>query len=168
LTRKRLIEHEVMKPNHGMPLIIRTHHPRTLLQINIQLIETVDHTDTTSLLPVCINAATLALIDAGTPLKNVLVATTVECDRMEEGGKIRSRHVVAFTNDGSCVFADSVGCFDEDEFARAVDWGRKACMLTGEGPDLSMGGTAEDLQVGEVVRKAIEGKASRDMKWREL
>ena len=154
------------------PLIVAGHHPRTLVQINIQIVEAADHTDATVLLPACLNAATLALVDAGTPLTSVLVATTVA-----DGAG--SRHVLAFTKAGRCVFAQSSGQFDEAGLLRAVEAGRVQCALLDGGGDVAMagagssgagaaaGGDGNGEAVGAVMRRAIERKVLGDMKWRQ-
>lgn len=167
-TRERALESRLLAALS--PLIIRTHHPRTLLQINIQLVEAADHTDATAILPVCINAATLALVDAGTPLAGVLVATTVFLDATGQvveglvpGG---SRHVLGFAKAGRCVFTESMGAFDEAGFARAVEKGRGECAIAARGSgEMEVEGADT---VGLVVRRAIEDKVKGDMRWREV
>ncbi|KAF8253842.1 ribosomal protein S5 domain 2-like protein [Wilcoxina mikolae CBS 423.85] len=160
-TRERALESRIISALS--PLILRTYHPRTLLQIAVQLVEAEDHSDTTAILPVCLNAATLALIDAGTPLASVLIATTVFLDA-DEGGNGGSKHVLAYAKGGRCVFAESIGSFDEAEFARAVEEGRRECALDArEDVDMDRKET-----VGMVVRRVIEKKVEADMRWKEL
>ncbi|KAA8914509.1 ribosomal protein S5 domain 2-type protein [Sphaerosporella brunnea] len=164
-TRERALESRLLAALS--PLIILTHHPRTLLQINIQIVEAADHTDAIALLPVCINAATLALIDAGTPLKSVLVATTVLLDAEGQvvGEKVKggSRHVLGFVRDGKCVFVESMGAFDEKAFGNAVQKGMSECALDA-GDAMEVDGAET---VGMVIRHAVEKKVGLDMRWRE-
>jgi exosome complex component RRP46 len=165
-TRERALESRLLAALS--PLVIRTHHPRSLLQINVQIVEATDHTDAVALLPVCINAATLALIDAGTPLKSVLVATTVllgeDGEVVKESVNGGSRHVLGFVKDGKCVFVESVGTFDEKAFGNAVQEGMRECALELE--DM-MEVDAGAKTVGMVVRRAVEQKVGKDMRWRE-
>ena len=164
-TRERALESLLLSALS--PLIIRTYHPRTLLQINLQIVEAADHTDATALLPVCINAATLALIDAGMPMKSVLVATTVfldEAGEVAEEGKAGSRHVLGYTRAGECVFVESLGSFDERGFGNAVQWGMGECAM---GDDEGMDVDGKGATVGMVVRRAVERKVAGDMRWKE-
>ena len=155
-TRERVLESRVLAALS--PLIVAGHHPRTLVQINIQIVEAVDHTDATALLPACLNAATLALVDAGIPLTSVLVATTV-------ADGVGSKHVLAFTKAGRCVFAQSSGRFNEAGLLRAVEEGRVRCALLDAGGDMADTGSGET--VGVVMRRAIERKVLGDMRWRQ-
>jgi len=176
-TRERLLESCLLAALS--PLILQSHHPRTLLQINIQLVEASDHTDTTALLPACINAAVLALIDAGSPLGGVLVATSLFFDakgslvEREDAEKVKvwrkggSRHILGFVErrgKRECVFADSQGEFDEAIYRRAVQVGQQECAVK-QGEDVVMEDKLEET-VGIVVRRAIEKKVEADMRWR--
>lgn len=118
----------------------------------------------------CINAATLALVDAGTPLAGVLVATTVFLDAdgqvAADADVAGSRHVLGFAKSGRCVFAESLGEFDEAAFARAVEAGRSGCAI-GK-PDEGAMEVEGAETVGLVVRRAIENKVKTDMRWSEL
>jgi ribonuclease PH len=131
----------------------------------VQIVEAADHTDAITLLPVCINAAILALIDAGAPLKSVLVATTVflgeDGEVVQEKVKGGSRHVLGFVKDGKCVFVESMGAFDEKAFGNAVQAGMTECALEQEDTDMEGWET-----VGMAVRKAVEAKVGADMRWR--
>jgi len=93
---------------------------------------------------------------------SVLVATTVFLDA-DEGGNGGSRHMLAFAKGGRCVFAESIGSFDEAGFARAVEEGRRECALDAR-EDVDMDGKET---VGMVVRRAVEQKVKGDMRWRE-
>lgn len=151
-TRERALEARLLSAIS--PVIIRSHHPRMCIQINIQLVEAEDHSDTTAILPAVINATMLALVDAGTPVNGILVSTLVET----EGG----RHVLAFEK-GRCVLAESQGEFEMEELEQAVKEGGRRCTIE---KDEEMMETDEQT-VGMAIREAIEKKVKMDMRWRE-
>ncbi|PWW72351.1 hypothetical protein C7212DRAFT_286812 [Tuber magnatum] len=135
------------------PLIIRTVHPRTLLQITLQIIQheqvSVAHTLHT-LLASAVVVVVLALVDAGVPMKGMLAAAFVE-----EANR-SAAHVFGYAVTGGgggpgegLVFVESDGAFDEKEFVEASEIGRKKC-----------------LEVGELMKDWIRGKVGRDMKYR--
>ncbi|KAI5797651.1 ribosomal protein S5 domain 2-type protein [Geopyxis carbonaria] len=149
------------------PLIHTTHHPRTLIQLNFQIITTASPA---TLLSACINAGTLALVDSGCPLKGLLVATTVYLNAdgnvvTKDAGRGGSSHVLAFMGD-NLVFVESQGRFEESQLEGAVVQGKWECRVENEnGEDVGMDGT--EKRVGEVVREAVDRKIKRDMRWSE-
>ncbi|KAI5818888.1 ribosomal protein S5 domain 2-type protein [Pyronema omphalodes] len=151
-TRERALEARLLSAIS--PIIIRSHHPRMCIQINIQLVEAEDHSDTTAILPAVVNAAMLALIDAGTPVNGVLVSTLVE----SESG----RHVLAFEK-GRCVLVESQGEFDIEDLEKAVKEGGRRCSIEKDEGTMDI----DEQTVGMVIREAIEKKVKMDMRWRE-
>ncbi|KAJ2808594.1 exosome non-catalytic core subunit rrp46 [Coemansia furcata] len=129
-------------------------HPRTLVQIVIQLREGDGSVDSAA-----INATTLALVDAGIPLKCMITAatcavlfddTTVVDPTQEEIDAARSTHTFAFasgSNDRGPLYVDSRGEFTMDEYSHCYDM----CTLATE-------------RVLAFMRTAIEGKVTKEAK----
>ncbi|ORX80457.1 ribosomal protein S5 domain 2-like protein [Basidiobolus meristosporus CBS 931.73] len=102
-------------------------HPRTLIQMNAQVLW-----DDGCVLATAINAVTLALIDAGIPVKNIISASTCLIDG--EGQLVidptlkeletpsSSIHTFAFdsTTQG-VVFSESIGSYSEDDYFRCLE-----------------------------------------------
>ncbi|RPB01043.1 ribosomal protein S5 domain 2-like protein [Choiromyces venosus 120613-1] len=137
------------------PLILRTMHPRTLLQITLQIIQH-EHASSAhalhTLLASAIVVAMLALVDAGVPMKAMLAAAFVE------DASAGAAHVFGYTITGAeseggpgegLVFVESDGVFDGKGFVEASEVGRKKC-----------------LEIGELMKDWVRGKAERDMRYR--
>ncbi|KAJ1966106.1 exosome non-catalytic core subunit rrp46 [Dipsacomyces acuminosporus] len=131
--------------------IVAQLHPRTLIQINIQLREGDGSVDAAA-----INATTLALVDTGVPLKSMVTAAT--CAVLKDGGVVVdptqeecdsavSTHTFAFANNDQSgpVYVDSRGEFTMEEHNRCYD----LCAKTAE-------------RIAAFMRTAIEGKISKE------
>ncbi|KAJ2168163.1 exosome non-catalytic core subunit rrp46 [Coemansia sp. RSA 551] len=126
-------------------------HPRTLVQINVQLCQGDGSVDAAA-----INATTLALIDAGIPLRAMVAAATciVRPDHsiivdptQEEADSALSTHTFAFSNlqSNSPAYVDSRGEFSLDEY--------NACY------DMCMAAVDRTLAF---MRTAVEGKILKE------
>ncbi|KAI8326388.1 ribosomal protein S5 domain 2-like protein [Martensiomyces pterosporus] len=126
-------------------------HPRTLVQINIQLRESDGSVDSAA-----INATTLALVDTGIPLKSMVAAATcavladgsvVVDPTQEECERAASTHTLAFANNDSAgpVYVDSRGQFTMEEYNKCYD----LCAATTE-------------RVVAFMRTAIEGRIEKE------
>ncbi|KAJ2614537.1 exosome non-catalytic core subunit rrp46 [Coemansia sp. RSA 1365] len=134
-------------------LILGQLHPRTLVQINIQVRQADGAVDAAA-----INAATMALVDAAIPLHSIVGAATcavlesgavVVDPNQEEADQARSIHTLAFENKttGSPAYVDSRGDFTMDEYNRCYD----LCATSVE-------------RVLAFMRSAIESKVSKEAK----
>ncbi|KAJ2714192.1 exosome non-catalytic core subunit rrp46 [Coemansia spiralis] len=127
-------------------------HPRTLVQINIQVRQNDGLVEAAA-----INAATLALVDAGIPLRTMVAAATcavlpggaiVVDPTQEEAVGAQSVHTFAFAGsagDDEPVYADSRGDFGQDEYSACYD-----LCATAAGRVLAF------------MRSAVEGKVAKE------
>ncbi|KAJ1735107.1 exosome non-catalytic core subunit rrp46 [Coemansia biformis] len=126
-------------------------HPRTLVQINVQVRQ-----DDGAVEAAAINAATLALVDAGIPLRTMVAAATcavlpggaiVVDPTLEEAAGAQSVHTFAFGGDtaGGPLHVDSRGDFAMDEYNACYD----ICATTAE-------------RVLAFMRSAVEGKIAKE------
>ncbi|KAJ2805582.1 exosome non-catalytic core subunit rrp46 [Coemansia guatemalensis] len=134
-------------------LILAQLHPRTLVQINIQVRQADGAVDAAA-----INAATMALVDAAIPLHSMVAAATcavlesgeiVVDPNQEEADQARSIHTLAFENKTTegPAYVDSRGDFTMDEYNRCYD----LCATSAE-------------RVLAFMRSAIESKISKEAK----
>ncbi|KAJ3024166.1 Exosome component 5 [Thoreauomyces humboldtii] len=147
-TTERLYERIVRETLEAS--ILTALHPRTLIRITLQVL-----TDDGGILSTALNAAILALVDAGIPLRSLPAAVTCMMDRegvlfldpttVEVEGS-QSSHVFVFDDAGEGTLANvSTGAFTMDEYTNCYD----QC--------LSAAATLQSL-----FRSSIEGKVVRE------
>lgn len=177
-TREKYLESRLLSALK--PIILRSNHPRTLIQIVVQVVQSAGVEDnavaTLLLLAPALNAAVLALLDAGVPLKSVLAATTVAFlkgsgelmvePELEDLKNATSKHVLAFTSTGQLGFVESEGEFEYEDFERVVEAGRNICSAKGEGNDDDTKMDTGGQGVGELIRKVVREKVQKDLRWR--
>ncbi|KAI9350043.1 exosome component 5-like protein [Zopfochytrium polystomum] len=135
-TRERLYERVIHSTMENA--IVTASFPRTAIQIVLQVMS-----DDGSVLPVAMNAACLALVDAGVPLKSMVAA--VECAYNAEGELMLdpnaqelesavSTHVYAFDNINphTTLCNLSTGAFKQQEFAKAFEMSQMAAAKVHE------------------------------------
>lgn len=161
-TKERLLESQLLSAI--APSIRLDNYPRTCIQLNIQTISLGAQKkggsvreEPSTVLSTAINAATLALLDAGTAMRYVVLATDVV---VKEG----SRHTLAFSTGGELVFVDSQGRFEEGELEEAVKRGREECRILVEEDEMEVDQESGKGRVGEIVRKVVEGKVGRELR----
>ncbi|KAJ2725804.1 exosome non-catalytic core subunit rrp46 [Coemansia sp. Benny D115] len=124
-------------------------HPRTLIQINLQVRE-----DDGSAVSAAINATTMALVDAGVAMRFMVAAATCAVVRgellvdpvAEEIKEATAVHTFAFTKDSADpVYIDSRGEFTMEEYNKCQD----LCALAAD-------------RILAFMRTAIEGKVTKE------
>ncbi|KAI9503615.1 ribosomal protein S5 domain 2-type protein [Coemansia spiralis] len=142
--------------------ILAQMHPRTLIQINIQAREDDGSADAAA-----INATTMALVDAGVPLRDMVAAAScavladgaaVVDPTLEEAAAAQSVHTFAFAGSDigragsggasgstSPVYVDSRGDFSVADYDRCYD----LCLRSAQ-------------RVLAFMRTAIEGKIAKE------
>ncbi|KAJ3124104.1 Exosome component 5 [Nowakowskiella sp. JEL0407] len=127
-TKERIYEKTIRETFSAS--ILSALHPRTSIQITIQVLS-----EDGSILATAINAVSLALIDAGLPLKSVL--GSIMCAITDDGDLIldpldseihnsKSTHTFAFDNiSGDLIMCESDGLFTEDEYFLCLE----ACKI---------------------------------------
>ncbi|CAB4401319.1 ribosomal protein S5 domain 2-like protein [Rhizophagus irregularis] len=96
-------------------------HPRTQIQIVSQVM-----VDDGSIIAAAINATTMALIDAGIPMKDIVAAVSCVINKddqilldptLQEMENIKSVHTFAFNKTtSSLLFCESLGLFTDDQY----------------------------------------------------
>ncbi|KAJ8103857.1 ribosomal protein S5 domain 2-type protein [Lipomyces tetrasporus] len=138
------------------PVIALELHPRTLIQIVVQIVQSGDtKTLNTIALSASINATYMALLDAGVPVRSTVSATSIVCYGTSsiQGGlttgvlidptrpelekiekDITSVHTIAYELKGGQIerllLSESVGTFTEDEVFECYDTAAKVCEET--------------------------------------
>ncbi|KAF2153919.1 hypothetical protein K461DRAFT_320122 [Myriangium duriaei CBS 260.36] len=125
--------------------VILTHlHPRSLIQITLQILSTPSD-ETTShipLLPPLISALTPALLHSSLPLATTPLSVLIALPKSGEATpypstkQIReaaSVHAFAFGAEGEVLLAESEGRFTGDEWEAATGKAREVCLGSGAG-----------------------------------
>ncbi|RKP15373.1 ribosomal protein S5 domain 2-type protein [Piptocephalis cylindrospora] len=126
-TRSRVVEGSIRGALESLCLLGQ--YPRTLIQVAIQGVATEG-----AELATAANAATLALMDAGIPMKTLFLTTS--CAVMEgfdqaghlildpsseEAKEATSVHTVGFDGSGQVVLLSSVGDFTQEQLLEAIE-----------------------------------------------
>ncbi|AET37492.1 exosome non-catalytic core subunit RRP46 Ecym_1249 [Eremothecium cymbalariae DBVPG len=158
-TREKLLEERIRAA--VTPMVETFLHPRQLCQITFQALKSVgqySHMELNS----AINAAFLALIDAGIPLKSVFTSVTVSVD--EDGRKFvnpdvnrlqtaKSVSTVAFkisTGNNTLLLLHSDGSFDESTLFGVLELAEQECV-----------------RLSKEFRKLIAEKLGKDFIWKQ-
>ncbi|SCW01864.1 LAFE_0E08966g1_1 [Lachancea fermentati] len=164
-TREKLMEDQI----RGVltPVLVRYLYPRQLCQVCFQILESGEPEQEHSVkeLNCCINAAYLALIDAGIALKSsfssVCMAVLPQSSEIvvnpvtQQLQQSNSTHLVAIqVGQGgqkaeSVLLAESNGSFDQQLFLDVLSTGEKEC-----------------IKVALELRKIVENKIQKDFVWR--
>ncbi|CAO3627871.1 unnamed protein product [Mucor hiemalis] len=146
-TKEKLME-SVLRTTFE-PVILGGMMPRTLVQIVVQVIK-----DEGSVLSAAVNAITIALLDAGIPMKHMAAAITVMVDQHNELvldpvtaeiEEAKSVHTFSFDNANTLLLSDSEGVFSEEEYFSSHD-------LAGEAIE----------KVHGFLRVAVESKKNKE------
>ncbi|GAO47148.1 ribosomal protein S5 domain 2-like protein [Saitoella complicata NRRL Y-17804] len=141
------------------PIIRAQLHPRTHIQITIQIISAPPSPDgSVHVLAAGINAACMALMDAGIPMSSTISAVAIGVDeqtgaisRIEDVNSARSTHVICYENvHKQLVLCESLGDFSDEEFFGCLEAAREGCE-----------------EVYERMREGIREKVERNEVWKQ-
>ncbi|OJD30611.1 exosome complex subunit rrp46 [Diplodia corticola] len=165
-------------------VILVRNHPRTLIQVTLQVL-TVPEGDAAddrsrssilSILPALLQASVLALVSASIPLSTTFSATLLAASStndiitnpsVKDLAQASSLHVFAFAPKGDLLLAESEGKFDLRTWDALHDAAARICCATGdevEGMEVD-GKEAENLH--SVLKDAVSLKVHREQSWKE-
>ncbi|BAO41086.1 exosome complex component RRP46 [Kluyveromyces marxianus] len=166
-TREKLVEDQVRAVL--TPVLARYLHPRQLVQICFQVLEAGERVEyTVKEVSVCVNAAILALIDAGVPMLSMGCGTSLGI--LRENGQIivnpsfeqleqcESVHVCCLelgtdveknVEVRNVLLLDSVGSFSETQLFQVLEAGEKEC-----------------IRLYTEMRQTAKEKVARDFIWK--
>ena len=169
------------------PIILRSNHPRTLIQMSIQIVQSADEDSNSAmmLLSPALNAASLALMDAGVPLKCMLSSTTIALigsnvvihPGVKDVKRADSVHVFAFglvrwfdsgrsfKKGMELAFLESQGRFDIEDLETIGELAKNLCSWK-EQEDMLLEGS-EGERIGELMQEWVREKIERDLRYRE-
>ncbi|KAL8786906.1 MAG: hypothetical protein Q9213_002537 [Squamulea squamosa] len=171
-------------------VILVSAHPRTLIQITLQVVATPNESSVLnnlhqsasnlSLLPALLQSSILALLSTSLPLNMTLTSTLVAVSRSGElvtGPLIKamkeptSLHVLAFSSHGELLVAESEGAFDMDIWDQVYSKAEKLCRGSetsnmAETDDVDMEPSESD-SLENSLRGIIERKTVRDQRWKQ-
>ncbi|KAI9802987.1 MAG: hypothetical protein M1825_002220 [Sarcosagium campestre] len=158
-------------------VILVQNHPRTLIQIILQITGTPERkgrsvaTPDLAILPSLLLSSMLALMSASIGLSTTLMAVYVvlasdgNCivdPTALQDAEASSRHAFAFTSLGSVVLAESEGNFDLGQWEAALSQARASC-LHAPGSTLQVDGQSS---VEESLRGFMQAKVAKDGEWK--
>ncbi|KAF2774201.1 hypothetical protein EJ03DRAFT_322789 [Teratosphaeria nubilosa] len=161
-------------------------HPRMMVQVALQQVGGEGRGkgkrawEDVSLLPGLVNAAVLALVDAGIPMGGMVSAVLVGMDSSgrisrdpvkADMGKNKSVHAFAFNQHGDMLLNESVGVFSMEEWNSMAEEAEKACVS-------ALGKGSEDYAMEDVgvslsepgrgwLRAELEEMAVEGTRWKE-
>ncbi|KAI9830129.1 MAG: hypothetical protein M1819_005806 [Sarea resinae] len=169
-------------------LILVQNHPRTLIQITLQITGAPEYdaaatkalqaSSGLSMLPALLQAATLALLSASIPLAmtltSALVAVSPSGDVIHDPDprqleKASSIHVLGFSSHGELLVAESEGTFSLQLWDRVFEDTKPICCgdsLAG-GADVTRMDTDDAADLQGFMRGAVRDKVERDQRWKQ-
>jgi len=168
------------------PIILRSNHPRTLIQVTIQIVQSADEDpNAMMLLSPALNAASLALMDAGVPLKCMLSSTTIALigrdvvihPEVKDVKRADSVHVFAFglarwfdsgrsfKKGMELAFLESQGRFDIEDLETIGELAKNLCSWN-EQEEMLLDGSGDE-RIGELMQEWVREKIERDLMYRK-
>ncbi|CAD0089085.1 unnamed protein product [Aureobasidium vineae] len=159
--------------------IILTHmHPRTLIQLTLQIVNTPEQENTLpasfalSPLPALLNASIFSLLSASIPMSNTFTSTLLAVSSsgdlsINPAPKVllsaSSTHVFAFSSTGNLVLDLSEGEFDLDTWEKAHDKAKEECCKEQLSEDAMEEGKPS-LQ--GFVERVVEARVEKERAWK--
>lgn len=165
-------------------IVLTKLHPRTLIQITLQLLTTPDNGSTSapvpqyashlSALPHLLHAALLVLLNANIPLSKTYTVALVGTDDngrtviwpdIKTMESLAAAHVVALSSKGETLLLESEGDFSIEDFRNAAAVARTLCLDVKDGETDMQIDTAMPLQMW--LRRLLEQQIKTANQWRE-
>ncbi|KAG9821178.1 hypothetical protein KCU98_g14504, partial [Aureobasidium melanogenum] len=159
--------------------IVLTHmHPRTLIQLTIQIVNTPEQENTLpasfalSPLPALLNASMLSLLSASIPMSSTFTSTLLAVSSSGDLSinpapnvllSAASAHVFAFSSTGNLVLNLSEGEFDMDIWEKAHDKAKEGCCKEQLSEDAMEDGKPS-LQV--FTERVVEASVDKQRAWK--
>lgn len=161
-TREALIEDRL----HSLlgSIILKHLYPRSLIQMVVQVLESGESRRNNVLeLAAAINAATVALIDAGVPVNGLITSTSIAIDdsdqlvlwpTAEQLKTAISTHCIAYEivagQPDRLLLCESTGLFTKEQFLQCLDAALPECV-----------------RLYNVIREAIGRQLQKDFVWKD-
>ncbi|KAI9842896.1 MAG: exosome non-catalytic core subunit rrp46 [Sclerophora amabilis] len=170
-------------------VVLTQNHPRTLIQVTLQITTTPENDSASSqlaqgnsnlpILPCLLQASVFALLSASIPLSTTFTSTILVADptgkvimspSAHDLDQATSRHVLAFSPKGDLLVAESEGNFSLGTWEDVFDCGRAICCAPkGPGADDDDGmkmDTGDEETMEGVLRRVMEEQTARDQRWK--
>ncbi|KAI9680313.1 MAG: hypothetical protein M1829_001199 [Trizodia sp. TS-e1964] len=181
--RERLLESILLATLRHM--IIKQNHPRSLIQVSLQVCSMPDmsspdvanpqFSSNVLVLPALIQAAMLGLLSAAIPLSTTATATIVAADKSgnlvqdpspDAIRKAVSVHVMAFNSEEKLILSESKGAFGYGEWSTAFELCKRTCCETSKDVDMDTG-EVQTYSLQAYLRHELQKQIGRDMQWKE-
>ncbi|KAL8801821.1 MAG: hypothetical protein Q9200_006812 [Gallowayella weberi] len=171
-------------------IILTSAHPRTLIQIILQVVATPGENIATgdlhqsasnlSLLPALLQTSILALLSTSLPMTMTLTSTLIAVSRSgellaepspEALEEATSAHVLSFSSHGELLVAESEGAFDIHTWDQIYGKAEHLCRSRStrdqyQAEEVNMD-SSEPMSLEDSLRNIIEEKAAREQRWKE-
>ncbi|KAI9760234.1 MAG: exosome non-catalytic core subunit rrp46 [Geoglossum simile] len=168
-------------------VILTQNHPRTLIQVTLQVIRMPDggipnskkgyYLSPLQILPALLQTSLLALLSASIPLSTIFTTSLVSIARNDVPAinpspqdlqHARSTHVVTFSAEGNLLVAESLGDFTINDWEQVLGMASQAArsereFQRGTDGDVMM---VDDAREGS-LRDFVRNKTEKDQKWKE-
>ncbi|SLM41014.1 Ribosomal protein S5 domain 2-type fold [Lasallia pustulata] len=168
-------------------IILVQNHPRTLIQVTLQVTATPPNdsafgrlpqaASNLPILPALLQTTILALLSTSLPLSMTLSSTIVAVTSTkniiqdpfpQQLRKAASVHVLAFSSQRDLLVAESEGVFDVDIWERVFEEGKRICVGDESGEDDSDAmDTGNNSGLQGVLRDVVGEKVNNDQRWKE-
>ncbi|KAI4245642.1 MAG: hypothetical protein L6R40_002443 [Gallowayella cf. fulva] len=171
-------------------VILVSAHPRTLIQITLQVTATQAESATSTgfhqsasnlpLLPALLQSSILALLSTSLPLTVTLTSTLIAVSRSgelvaEPSAKAlkeaASLHVLGFSSHGELLVAESEGTFDIDTWDQVYVKAEQVCRGSSTRGEKQSDESNMDLSkpncLEDSLRNVMEEKAAREQRWKD-
>ncbi|MCJ1470663.1 exosome non-catalytic core subunit rrp46 [Pseudocyphellaria aurata] len=168
--------------------VVVTAHPRTLIQVTLQVIATQEEDSASGvlpqaasniqLLPALLQTSMLALLSTSIPLSQTFTSTLVVVDphgrlvpdpSAQQVHSASSVHVFAFSSRGDLLLVESEGSFDLAVWEQVVEQARQIC-LGGEAADRDRDIASMDapgpLSLQNVMRNTMQERMVKEQRWK--
>ncbi|KAI4128807.1 MAG: hypothetical protein LQ338_002559, partial [Usnochroma carphineum] len=186
--RERHLESIVKKALREVILV--SAHPRTLIQITLQVVSTPaegsgsgglhQSASNISLLPALLQSSMLALLSTSLPLCKTLTSTIVAVSPSGELSgepsahavkEALSLHILGFSSHGELLVAESEGAYDVDIWEQVFDRAQSICRGSEAGApdgtgDVNMDSSEQD-SLESSLRHGIAEKTATEQRWKE-
>lgn len=170
-------------------IIVVTAHPRTLIQVTLQVIATQEEDSISGvlppaasniqLLPALLQTSILALLSTSIPLSQTLTSTLIVVDpygklvqdpSAKQIHSASSVHVLAFSSHGDLLLVESEGSFGIDAWEEVVEKASYIChgaeAADNDSDHASMDPTGQ-LSLESVMKNTMQERTAKEQRWRE-
>ncbi|MCJ1348669.1 exosome non-catalytic core subunit rrp46 [Peltigera leucophlebia] len=169
-------------------IIVVEAHPRTLIQVTLQVVSTQEEDSTfgalhqaasnIQILPALLQTAVLALLSSSIPLSMIVTSTLIGVDAfgkliidpsVKEVHLASSIHVVAYSSQGDLIVIESEGSFSTEILEQVVESASQVCRGPNSDGSKTVDAHMEEgvISLEDSMRILLQTKTAKEQKWKE-